>query len=115
MANTIRHKRSSVTEKVPLANDLVQGELAINTTDVKLYTKKTDNTVVAVNDWENIHNKPDFDAEYVSYDLMTVSENPDTDDVPANTWGIFRNTGSGNVEIWANNGGTMVRVVLTTP
>jgi hypothetical protein len=46
MANTIKLKQSSVANKVPLATDLAQGELAINTFDEKLYTKNSSGTVV---------------------------------------------------------------------
>lgn len=41
MANSIKIKRSSVQGKVPTTNDLQLGELAINTYDGKLYTKKS--------------------------------------------------------------------------
>ena len=40
MANTVRIKRSAVSGKVPLTTDLQLGELAVNTYDGKLYTKK---------------------------------------------------------------------------
>jgi len=40
MSNTIRIKRSAVAGKVPTTGDLQLGELAINTFDGKLYTKK---------------------------------------------------------------------------
>lgn len=40
MANTLNHKQSSVAGKVPTTTDLALGELAINTTDGKLYLKK---------------------------------------------------------------------------
>lgn len=40
MANTIIHKKSSVTGKKPLTTDLALGEIAINTYDGKIYTKK---------------------------------------------------------------------------
>lgn len=47
MANSIILKKSSVSGKVPLAGDLVFGELAINYADGKLYYKSSDgNTVV---------------------------------------------------------------------
>ena len=45
MANTIRHKRGTTA---PLAGDLVTGELAINTATGTVYTKKDDNSVVAI-------------------------------------------------------------------
>jgi len=47
MANTIRLKQSAVASKVPVTGDLVLGELALNTYDGKLYTKK-DNGVASV-------------------------------------------------------------------
>jgi hypothetical protein len=40
MANTIKIKRSAVEGKVPTTGDLDLGELALNTYDGKLYTKK---------------------------------------------------------------------------
>lgn len=40
MANGITHKQSSVPGKVPTTAQLVLGELAINTTDGKLFLKK---------------------------------------------------------------------------
>ena len=40
MANTFRLKRSSVQGRVPSTGDLQLGELALNTYDGKLYTKK---------------------------------------------------------------------------
>jgi len=40
MANTIKIKRSSIAGKIPTTGQLELGELAVNTTDGKLYTKK---------------------------------------------------------------------------
>jgi hypothetical protein len=48
MANTVRIKRSAVSGKVPLTTDLQLGELAVNTYDGKLYTKKDDGTATVV-------------------------------------------------------------------
>jgi hypothetical protein len=48
MANTIILKKSSVAAKVPLATDLAVGELAVNLVDQKLYSKKSDGTVILV-------------------------------------------------------------------
>lgn len=42
MANTVRLKRSAVQGKAPAVGDLELGELAVNTHDGKLYTKKND-------------------------------------------------------------------------
>lgn len=44
MANTIKIKRSAVQGKVPTVEDLLLGELALNTYDGKLYTLKNDGT-----------------------------------------------------------------------
>ena len=48
MANTILHKRSSTTGATPSAGSLTEGELAVNTADGKLFTKKTNGTVVEI-------------------------------------------------------------------
>lgn len=48
MANTIRVKRSSVGGKVPTTSQLSLGELAVNTTDGKLYTRKEASGVASV-------------------------------------------------------------------
>ena len=46
MASTIRHKRSSTASTAPVPGDLVAGEIAVNTTDEKLYIKNTGGDVV---------------------------------------------------------------------
>lgn len=48
MANTFRLKRSAVAAKVPTTGDLQLGELALNTFDGKLYTKKDNGTASVV-------------------------------------------------------------------
>ena len=48
MANTIRVKRSSVGGKVPTTSQLSLGELAVNTTDGKLYTRKETSGVASI-------------------------------------------------------------------
>jgi len=57
---TIKLKRSSIQGKVPTTEQLALGELAINTTDIALYTKDTSGNVIALNDWNNLLNKPDL-------------------------------------------------------
>lgn len=46
MGNIIRHKRSDTPGSVPQPSDLFLGELAVNTADGKLFTKKSDGTIV---------------------------------------------------------------------
>ena len=48
MATVIKPKRSETASSVPAASSLAIGELAMNVTDGKFYTKKSDNTVVEV-------------------------------------------------------------------
>ena len=48
MANTIKIKRSAVEGKVPTTGDLDLGELALNTYDGKLYTKRDNGTASIV-------------------------------------------------------------------
>jgi hypothetical protein len=48
MATRIKHKRSSVAGKVPLAADLETGELALNSNDGKVYLKKDDNSILDI-------------------------------------------------------------------
>lgn len=56
MANTFRLKRSAVASKVPTTGDLQLGELAVNTFDGKLYTKKDNGTATIVEIGANIDN-----------------------------------------------------------
>ena len=44
----IRPKRSETASSVPSSGDLEVGEVAINSADQKIYTKKSDGTVVEV-------------------------------------------------------------------
>jgi hypothetical protein len=48
MASTIVTKNSSTASAVPLTGDLTQGELAVNVTDKRLFTKDSGGTVVEV-------------------------------------------------------------------
>jgi len=48
MANLIKLKRSAVAGKAPAVGDLELGELALNTYDGKLYTKKDNGTASIV-------------------------------------------------------------------
>ena len=48
MPTVIKPKRSETALSVPAANSLAVGELAMNVTDGKFYTKKSDNSVVEV-------------------------------------------------------------------
>ena len=49
MANKLILKKSTVAGKVPLTTDLQIGELAINLTDNKLYTKDGSSNILQIN------------------------------------------------------------------
>lgn len=68
MANVIKLKRSSVPGKVPDANDLIVGEIAVNTADGVLYTKHSDNSI------KSIGNIQAFISN-VSLDTVTLTGN----------------------------------------
>ena len=59
MANTVKLKRSSVAGKIPTTSDLQLGELALNTYDGKLFTKKNDGTESVVDLRDGIVRKLD--------------------------------------------------------
>ncbi len=48
MSTVVQVKRSETTGSEPTAGDLAVGELAVNLTDKKIFSKKTDGTVVAL-------------------------------------------------------------------
>lgn len=48
MATTVQHKRSETTGSQPAAGDILVGELAVNLADGKLFSKKTDGTIVTL-------------------------------------------------------------------
>lgn len=58
MAAIIKHKRSAVASAQPIPAGLAEGEIALNTADVKLFFKNAADQVIAINDWDNIFNKP---------------------------------------------------------
>ncbi len=45
---TVKIKQSSVAGKIPVTGDLLQGELALNTNDQKLYSKDGSGTVFQI-------------------------------------------------------------------
>jgi len=86
----VKLKRSEVTARTPTASDLEVGELAVNLTDAKLFSKKIDGTVVTLNpDVNNITQNLTlpFDWGYVSdsegdeYDMGLIT---DANDAPEN-------------------------------
>ena len=50
MASTIKIKRSETTNTVPTVSDIAVGEICMNIADQKLYTRKSDDSIVTVSD-----------------------------------------------------------------
>ena len=50
MAIVIKPKKSETASAVPTTSDLAVGEICINVTDQKIYTRKSDDTIVVVSE-----------------------------------------------------------------
>jgi len=48
MATVIKPKRSESAGAVPSGSDLESGEIAVNSADLKIYTKQADGTIVEI-------------------------------------------------------------------
>ena len=48
MSNIIKIKRSETTNSIPTVSDIAVGEICMNIADQKLYTRKSDNSIVTV-------------------------------------------------------------------
>lgn len=62
MASTIKIKNSSTASAVPTSSDLVQGELAVNVTDKRIFTENASGTVVELGTNPSILTIPDGSA-----------------------------------------------------
>lgn len=84
MPTVIITKNSSTASAVPLSADLVQGELAVNVTDKKLYTKNASGTVVEL---VGSNDKIQSITASVASNALTVTLNPTTLDFRSSTLG----------------------------
>ena len=48
MATVIKPKKSETAAAVPTTSDIAVGEICINVTDQKIYTRKSDNSIVVI-------------------------------------------------------------------
>lgn len=114
MANVIKIKQSAVANKVPTTAQLALGELAVNTWDGKLYTKKNNGTDAIVEigptlpAWGSITGtlssqtdlqsaldaKQDVDADLTA--IATLATTGTLRRTGTNTWALASETGSGN-------------------
>lgn len=56
---------------------------------------------------------PDRSGSIALSDVQQKAGDPTTSDVAANTWAVYKNTSSGVLSLWANDGGVMKSVALT--
>lgn len=125
MASKIKIKRSAVAGKVPLTTDLELSELAVNTNDGRLYTKKDNGTESIVE-----IGGPDFGSRNITTTgtVTGASLNPTSGTVPtngvylpsANTVGISTNSSeririgtNGEIGIGGANYGTSGQVLTS--
>lgn len=73
MAQTIQLKRSSTSGATPSAGSLSAGELAVNTADGKVFTKKDDGTVVGLTDGLLLATSADANYIQVWKDTQTTA------------------------------------------
>ncbi len=109
MATTIITKNNSIPGVVPSAGQLVQGELAVNVSDRKIYTLDASNQVVLVSSGS------DYDVP-VTVDVNSASTAVTIDQAGAGGGLRITNTGSGNsllVEDSANPDSTPVVIKST--
>jgi len=50
MATVIKPKKSETASAVPTTSDLAVGEICINVTDQKIYTRKSDDSIVVMSE-----------------------------------------------------------------
>jgi hypothetical protein len=103
MANTLKLKRSAVPGRVPQTSDLQLGELALNTNDGKLYTKKSVGGVDTI---------VDLSAGTAGGASVTVSTTPPSSPNDGDLWWdstngvlkVFYNDGTSTQWVDANTG-----------
>ena len=71
MATKIIHKKSSVAAKIPLATDLEVGEIAINLSDQKIFTKNTTGEVIELAPSAETSL---LNLDYIDFDLTSTYE-----------------------------------------
>jgi|11BtaG_2_1085332.scaffolds.fasta_scaffold32564_3 DNA-binding beta-propeller fold protein YncE len=74
MSNVIKIKRSETEASVPSTSDLAVGEVALNTYDKKLYTRDSNDSIIAVANFS----KADPNQVFPTGDYGDLT-NPDTD------------------------------------
>lgn len=99
MGNIIKIKRSETSNSVPTTSDLEVGEICMNIADQKLYTRRSDDTIVTVS--ETITGKPEL--ELISVDTGS-SSGPDID-LYRNSFSPFDADAIGEIRFSGENDG----------
>jgi len=100
MANIIKIKRSETTNTVPTTSDIAVGEICMNIADQKLYTRKSDDSIVTVSD--AIVGKTEL--ELVSTDT-SATEGP-TLHLHRNSFSPFDSDAIGDIKFHGENDGS---------
>jgi len=72
MPNKIKLKRSSTAGSSPTSGQLDDGELAINTTDKKVFFKDSSGNVQVLNDYNNLTNKPETGSGLLLHPFLLI-------------------------------------------
>ena len=107
MPNTILHKRASTAGVIPNAASLALGELAINTADGKVFTKKADGTVLTL---ANTNNLSQFAATTSAQLAGIISDETGTGLLVFNTSPVFATsllTNSATFDLFNTNANTI--------
>jgi|TARA_B110000438_G_scaffold297032_1_gene342732 hypothetical protein len=88
MAGTVvKIKQSSVAGKIPSASDLQQGELALNTADVKLYSRDASGAIITLASGASAAAKSTIDMGDVNREI--ILDGGDSDDAIFVTQGFY--------------------------
>lgn len=114
MANTVKMKQSAVAGKVPTTAQLALGELAVNTTDGKLFLKKNVSGTETIVD---VTASVSLDPDLVAIAALSDSGTGFLKKTAANTWSLDTNTyitGNQSISISGDATGTGTTSIALT-
>ena len=118
MATIVQLKRSEVAARQPSSADIDVGELAVNLADAKLYTKKSDGTIVALAQTTNNTTSyylpgdlGDLSTAGNTYNLGEVSDSPSADNAGFNE--LTASSFTLGDQIFPTSDGTSGQVITT--
>lgn len=120
MAIVLKAKRSEIADRVPSSADLAEGELALNLEDAKIFSKKSDGTIVTLNPITNNtttsyylpNDLGDLNSAGSTYNLGEVTDSvASADDAGFNE--LSANAFTLGVQIFPASDGTAGQVITT--